>query len=206
VVVEETNATKPDAIVLLGDFMVADNWHSKRIEPEVIAGLLKGLKAPLGVYAVLGYLDWRYSYDKVRAALEGVGIKIMDNDVAHLRHNGQPFWIVGIADAWSTSDDIQGTAERVTPGDPVIALTHNPDILPRFPPSFHLTLAGHTHGGQVNLPFLGRRLVPSEFGQKYAAGHVEEDGQASIRYYEDWDKHLPDSVSCAAGDSRFNGG
>lgn len=177
VIVDKTNATQPDVIVLLGDFMVADNWHSERIEPEVIAGVLSSLKAPLGVYAVLGNLDWRYSEERVRAALEGVGIRVMDNDVAHLRHNGLPFWIVGIADAWSASDDIQGTAARVTRGEPVIGLTHNPDILPRLPALFHLTLAGHTHGGQVNLPFLGRRMVPSEFGQRYAAGHVEEDGK-----------------------------
>ncbi len=175
--VEKTNATNPDVIVLLGDFMVADAWHSDEVEPEAIAEVLKNLRAPLGVYAVLGNLDWRYGVDKVSAALESVGIKVMDNNAVQLRHNGQAFWIVGIADAWSANDDIQGTAGRVTPGEPVIALTHNPDILPRLPKSFQLTLAGHTHGGQVNIPLLGRRIVPSEFGQKYAAGYLAEDGK-----------------------------
>jgi predicted MPP superfamily phosphohydrolase len=59
----------------------------------------------------------------------------------------------------------------------MIALTHNPDILPRLPTLLQLTLAGHTHGGQVNIPLLGRRIVPSEFGQRYAAGHIEEAGK-----------------------------
>jgi len=101
----------------------------------------------------------------------------MDNDVVRLEKNGQAFWLVGIADAWSLSDDIAGTASRVPPGEPAIALTHNPDILPRFQQSFLLTFAGHTHGGQVNLPFLGRRIVPSEFGQRYAAGYIQEEGK-----------------------------
>ena len=175
--VDRTNEAKPDVIVLLGDYMVKTSWHSTQMEPEVIATALKGLQAPLGVYAVLGNHDWWFDRGRVRQALEGHGIRVMDNDAVRLEKNGHAFWVVGIADAWSLTDDIAGTAARVTPGEPAIALTHNPDILPRFPPAFQLTLAGHTHGGQVNLPFIGRRIVPSEFGQRYAAGHIEEDGK-----------------------------
>lgn len=175
--VQRTNETKPDVIVLLGDYMVEDSWHSKQTAPEAIAEALKGLQAPLGVFAVLGNHDWSYNGTKVRTALESQGIRVVDNDVVRLERNGQPFWLVGIADAWSQTDDIAGTAKKIPTGEPAIALTHNPDILPRFPPAFQLTLAGHTHGGQVNLPFLGRRIVPSEFGQRYAAGHIEEEGK-----------------------------
>ena len=176
-VVERTNALNPDVIVLLGDYMVRDSWHSTQMPPEKMAEGLKDLKAPLGVYAVLGNHDWWFDVTKVRTAFESRGIRVVDNDVVRLEKNGTAFWVVGIADAWSLTDDISGTAERIPAGEPAIALTHNPDILPRFPGSFLLTLAGHTHGGQVNLPFLGRRIVPSEFGQRYAAGHVEEDGK-----------------------------
>ena len=176
-VVKRTNETTPDVIVLLGDFMVRNTWHSKEMAPEVIAEALKELHAPLGVYAVLGNHDWWYDVTRVRRALESQGIRVLDNDVVRLERNGQPLWFVGIADAWSLKDDIAGTSRKVQAGEPAIALTHNPDILPRFPPAFQLTLAGHTHGGQVNLPFLGRRIVPSEFGQRYAAGHIEEEGK-----------------------------
>ena len=175
--VERTNATRPDLIVLLGDYMVRDSWHSSQMKPEQIAQALKSLHAPLGVYAVLGNHDWWFDVSHVRAALEANGIKVIDNDVVRLEKNGLAFYVVGIADAWSLTDDITGTAIRVPTGEPAIALTHNPDILPRLPPAFLLTLAGHTHGGQVNLPFIGRRIVPSEFGQRYAAGHVEEEGK-----------------------------
>lgn len=176
-IVERTNATRPDVIVLLGDYMVHESWHSNQIAPEEIAATLQNLRAPLGVYAVLGNHDWWHDPNRVRRALESHGIKVVDNDVVRLEKNGTAFWIVGIADAWSLSDDIAGTAKRIPNGEPAIAITHNPDILPRFPPAFLLTLAGHTHGGQVNLPFLGRRIVPSMFGQRYAAGYVQEEGK-----------------------------
>jgi uncharacterized protein len=176
-IVDRTNEAKPDVIVLLGDYMVTDNWHSKPVAPEVIAAALQNLKAPFGVYAVLGNHDWWYDRGRLRTAFERHGIRVVDNDVVRLEKNGHPFWLVGIADAWSLTDDIAGTAKRIPNGEPAIALTHNPDILPRFPPAFLLTLAGHTHGGQVNLPFLGRRIVPSMFGQRYAAGYVQEEGK-----------------------------
>jgi predicted MPP superfamily phosphohydrolase len=175
--VERTNLTRPDVIVLLGDYMVRHSWHSKQMAPEVIAEALNKLEAPLGVYAVLGNHDWWYDRTRVETAFKRQGIRVLENDVVRVEKNGHAFWLVGIADAWSLTDDIAGTAERVPTGEPAIALTHNPDILPRFPPAFLLTLAGHTHGGQVNLPFIGRRIVPSEFGQRYAAGHIEEDGK-----------------------------
>jgi predicted MPP superfamily phosphohydrolase len=65
----------------------------------------------------------------------------------------------------------------VPSGELIIALTHNPDIFPEIPPNVELTLAGHTHGGQVDFPLIGRIVVPSDYGQRYAAGHVEERGK-----------------------------
>jgi predicted MPP superfamily phosphohydrolase len=59
----------------------------------------------------------------------------------------------------------------------VIVVTHNPDVFPRMPGRVLLTLAGHTHGGQVFLPFLGRLIVPSRYGSRYAIGHIHEDGR-----------------------------
>ncbi len=176
-VVARTNGLHPDVIVLLGDFMVRDTWDSTPVEPEVIAQALKDLQAPLGVFAVLGNHDHWYNAEKVRAALENAGIRVLENDVTRLQKNGAAFWLAGLADAWTGKDDIAGTAKRVPVDEPAIVLTHNPDILPRLPSTLRLTLAGHTHGGQVNIPLLGRRIVPSEYGERYAAGHIEEDGK-----------------------------
>src|SRR5260370_28676775 len=65
-IVATTNALNPDLIVLLGDYMSPNSWHSHRVEPDVTAAALKSLKAPLGVYSVLGNHDWWYSGEKVR--------------------------------------------------------------------------------------------------------------------------------------------
>lgn len=176
-VVAKTNQSQPDLIVLLGDYMVRDTWDKTPLEPEVIAEALKDLRAPLGVFAVLGNHDHWYDAEKVDSALENAGIRVLENEVVEIQKSGQTFWLVGLADAWTGKDDIAGTSQKIPPDEPAIVLTHNPDILPRLPATMHLTLAGHTHGGQVNLPLLGRRIVPSEFGERYAAGHVEEDGK-----------------------------
>ena len=62
----------------------------------------------------------------------------------------------------------------VLSGEPVLLLTHNPDVFPMVPDRVALTIAGHTHGGQVRLPWIGAPIVPSRFGQRFAAGHVVE--------------------------------
>ena len=73
--------------------------------------------------------------------------------------------------------DVGRSASAILSGAPVILLTHNPDVFPRVPQRVSVTLAGHTHGGQVALPLIGRPIVPSQFGQRYAAGHIVEGGR-----------------------------
>src|SRR5882724_9844581 len=80
-IVTRTNQLNPDLIVLLGDYMSHDSWHSHRVEPEVTAAALKNLRAPLGVYSVLGNHDWWYNGEKVRAALEQNGIRVLEDEV-----------------------------------------------------------------------------------------------------------------------------
>ncbi|HJU55099.1 MAG TPA: metallophosphoesterase [Pyrinomonadaceae bacterium] len=174
-IVAQVNEGQPDLVVLLGDFMIQGVVGGKFVEPEVFAEILKDLRARHGVFAVLGNHDWWYDGPRVRRALESVGIRVLDDEVARVERDGEAIWLAGLADAWTNQTDIRGTLARVTDESPVIALTHNPDLFPRIPQRVVLTLAGHTHGGQVDLPFLGRPRVPSEFGQRYAAGHVVED-------------------------------
>jgi predicted MPP superfamily phosphohydrolase len=173
-IVARVNEGQPDLVVLLGDFMIQGVAGGKQVEPEYFAETLKHLHARLGVFAVLGNHDWWYDGPRVRRALEAVGIRVLDDDVLRLERGGDAIWLIGLADAWTNKTDIKGTLARVTDDKPIIALTHNPDLFARIPQRVVLTLAGHTHGGQVNLPFVGRLRVPSEFGERYAAGHVVE--------------------------------
>ncbi|MDX6558086.1 MAG: uncharacterized protein QOF72_1135, partial [Blastocatellia bacterium] len=175
-IVATTNGLNADLIVLLGDYMSPNSWHSHRVEPEVTAASLKDLKAPLGVYAILGNHDWWYDGEKVRRAFEQNGIRVLEDEVAEIKWHERSFWLVGLADLWTRSQHIDETIAKAPPGSTIVALTHNPDIFPRLPPSVPLLLAGHTHGGQVNLPLIGPPVVSSRFGPRYSAGHVFENG------------------------------
>jgi uncharacterized protein len=175
--VETVNATRPDLVVLLGDYVIQDVVGGRFMPPEEAAAVLGGLRARLGVAAVLGNHDWWLDGRRVRAALEARGIPVLENQVMAVGGASRRFWIAGIADAWTRRYDVPGTLAQVPVDAPVLLLTHNPDIFPLVPPRVALTLAGHTHGGQVRLPLLGRPIVPSEYGQRFAAGVVREEGR-----------------------------
>jgi uncharacterized protein len=176
-IVELTNAQNPDLVVLLGDYVQGGRENAAhRVEPEITAAQLRNLKAPLGVYAVLGNHDWWYNGEKVRRAFESEGIPILEDDAKELNWHDKSFWLMGLADLWTRPQHIQQSLAKAPSGSTVIALTHNPDIFPDLPQSVPLLLAAHTHGGQVNLPLIGTPVVPSRFGPKYTAGHVYENG------------------------------
>jgi len=175
-IVELTNAQNPDLIVLLGDYNTGSINNPDHVEPEITAGYLKNLRAPLGLCAVLGNHDWWYNGEKVRRAFEEAGIPILDNEVRELNWHGKSFWIAGLADLWTRPQHVAESIAKAPSGSTVIALTHNPDIFPTLPQSVPLLLAAHTHGGQVNIPLIGTPVVPSDFGRKYTAGHIFENG------------------------------
>jgi uncharacterized protein len=175
-IVRLTNEQNPDLIVLLGDYMSPNSWHSRRVEPEVTAAAMKGLRAPLGVYCVLGNHDWWYNGGKVRRAFEANGIPVLDDEITQLKWRGASFWLVGLADFWTRPQHVDETIAKVPTGASIIAITHNPDVFPRLPQGVPLLLAAHTHGGQVRFPLLGTPIVPSRNGRKYTAGHVFENG------------------------------
>ena len=177
-IVVTVNAAHPDLIVLLGDYVIHGIIGGRFIEPEPIATVLGRLSAPLGVLAVTGNHDWWYDGERVRQAFRGAGIPVLENEAAAVGAGGHTVWLVGLADAWTRPVDLDGPLSRVPAGAPVLVLTHNPDVFPMVPGRVGLTVAGHTHGGQVRLPFLGRPVVPSRFGQRYAAGLVSEQGHS----------------------------
>jgi predicted MPP superfamily phosphohydrolase len=175
-IVELTNQQQPDLIVLLGDYMSPNSWHSHQVEPEVTAAGLKNLRAPLGVYAILGNHDWWYNGEKVRREFEQNGFRVLENEVAEVNGREGAFYLAGLADIWTRPQHVNETIAKAPSGSAIIALTHNPDVFPNLPQSVPLLLAAHTHGGQVNLPVWGTPIVPSGFGPKYTAGHVYENG------------------------------
>jgi predicted MPP superfamily phosphohydrolase len=124
--------------------------------------------------SALGNHDWWYNGPRVKKALENVGMTVLENDAAMIHRDGAAIWVAGIGDKWEGNPDIASALAKVGDNAPIIAFTHNPDIFPSIPARVALIIAGHTHGGQVALPIIGRPVVPSDFGQRYAAGHIVE--------------------------------
>jgi predicted MPP superfamily phosphohydrolase len=176
--VTEINAAQPHVVVLLGDFVIQDVAGGEFVSPEVIASRLRRLRAPLGVYAVLGNHDWWLDAPRVVKALRSAGIGVLEDAAVRLQAGSHAFWLVGISDFTEGPHDVTRALAAVTDDAPAIAITHNPDVFPAVPPRVCLTLAGHTHGGQVALPVIGRPIVPSLYGERYAIGHVHEHGRS----------------------------
>jgi uncharacterized protein len=175
-IVEKTNAEHPDLIILLGDY-VASKRRVRTVKPFDFAQYLAPLSAQLGAYAILGNHDWWYDGELVRRQLERVHITVLENSTAQVQYHGKILWLVGLADLWTRHPDFDNLLLKIPEQDPIIVLTHNPDIFPKVPARVSLTLAGHTHGGQVAIPFCGPIIVPSKYGHRYASGQIIENGK-----------------------------
>jgi predicted MPP superfamily phosphohydrolase len=171
-IVEAANSAHPDLVVLLGDFVDATAVPEEHGEAEQVAGRLAGLRTPLGVYGLLGNHDRARHGAHTMAALERAGITVLENRAA--RVGG--LWLAGVSDTRSARADPEAALAGVPHGEPVVAITHSPDVFPRIPRRVALTLAGDTHAGQVNVPLLRRLFIPSRFGDRYRVGLIEEDG------------------------------
>jgi predicted MPP superfamily phosphohydrolase len=174
-IVERTNQLNPELIVILGDYISSDGIVTRLVQPEEFAVVLKNLRAPLGVYSVLGNHDWWHDGARVRRVLEQNGIRVLENQAVQLNVRGTSMWLVGLSDLWTRPQQIEATVDNVPQGEPMIALAHNPDIFPKLPQRVPLLLAGHTHGGQVTFPLIGTVVHSSDFGERYNRGLVFEN-------------------------------
>jgi predicted MPP superfamily phosphohydrolase len=188
-VVDTANALRSDVVVLLGDFKAWYRFKTTPVADPDWAAELARLEAPLGIWAILGNHDWWHDLEGVRSALGKVRIPILENDVVLLGPEGQKFWLAGLGDQlahwigrgrFQGVDDLPGTMAKVQTDDPVVLLAHEPDIFTKVPARVALTLAGHTHGGQIRVPFLWQRYVPSQYGARFAYGHVVENDRHLI--------------------------
>jgi len=175
-VLRRTTATRPDLILFLGDLVDTKSVLRRRIPPEALRDDLPILEAPLGVYGVLGNHDWWFGGPRVRRGLEAGGVEVLENDALPLTFRGERFWLLGVGDDFTDHDDLRRTLDAAGPG-PRLIMTHSPDLFPLVPEDVSLTVAAHTHGGQVRIPFYGPAMVPSKYGSRYAWGHFEEEGR-----------------------------
>ena len=179
-IVRDVNAARPDLVVLAGDFVIGEHKAGAARNALDLAPLA-GLRARGGVYAVLGNHDHWTDAPAIRQNLARAGVNVLENEAVR----SGPIALVGIGDRFSDHDDIARSVARADAlGGVPIAFTHSPDIAPDLPRRFHVLLAGHTHCGQVVLPWIGpivryshgRRL----YDQKYRCGRIDEAGRSTI--------------------------
>ena len=181
-VVKKINEQHPDLILSTGDFV--SEHHAKQSLPiEEIAKELVNLKSKYGFYTVLGNHDWWQGGEKIQRVLEKNGVIVLGNENRKININGKILYIAGVEDMGTRNVDLVKALKNAN--HPTILLTHTPDVFPfvtdkassKITGKVDLTLAGHTHGGQIVLPFVGSLIVPSDYGKKYAKGLVEENGK-----------------------------
>lgn len=183
------NALKPDLMFFTGDYLTVGH-HLSHHYPHIgrlaeflfqetsppaemlheCALCMSQSRAKYGVFASLGNHDNWFDGDAAANAVESVNIPVLRNTSQTIRINGEPLAIVGLGDFWTDGVDVVRAFRNVdTPFS--LVLMHNPDSFEDWwQKGSHLILAGHTHGGQVVIPFYGPPHVPSQYGQKYAHG------------------------------------
>lgn len=161
-----TNALKPDAVVLTGD-LVNSSWHY--IEPCI--EIISKLEAPLGVYAVLGNHDyWVGFLNLMLSTLNKSGITLLRNQAVPVSRGRSTIYFVGVDDMWLHLGNVSHALSNVPANACKIALMHEPDFVDiSARAEIDLQLSGHSHGGQVRVPFFGPLILP-KYGEKYPMG------------------------------------
>ena len=179
-IVRAVNETHPDIVLLAGNFVVGERYEGTARRALDLAPLA-GLRAPDGVFAVLGNHDHWTDPDAIRASLRSAGVRVLENDATRRG----AITIVGIDDRFSHHDDIVRAARQAAMlGGVPIVFTHSLDLAPDLPKTMTVLFAGHTHCGQVVAPVIGpivrysrgRRL----YDQTYRCGRIVEHDRVTI--------------------------
>jgi len=175
--VDSVAVAAPDLVVLLGDYVDTGVLGGGRLDPGAVAARLARLRAPIGIVAVLGNHDWGHEGHAMGTALRHAGVRVLENTAVPLSARGEVLWVAGVADLRRRDPRVGAALAEVPDGAPVLMLSHDPDVFPYVPVRVALTLAGHLHGGQIDIPGLRRWAIPSRYGTRYKAGHVVEQGR-----------------------------
>ncbi len=185
--VDLANRESPNLVLLTGDFL--DSQADPESAGDTLVAELSRLRAPRGMFAVLGNHDHAVGKERITALLESVGVTVLDAQHARVMIENTPVWVLGVEDggvefcrdyaefqkAWRPqATAFEEMLAGIPPSDARVLLVHNPDFAMMLPPGrLDLVLAGHTHGGYIRLPWIGAPLTPSCFNQTLLAGPVK---------------------------------
>lgn len=171
-IVELIKEQSPDLVAVTGDIILAHGGMSKN-QPRLgqFGEVFKHVTNDFETIAVLGNHDYWYDAEKVKATLEESGARVLLNSVHTLERGGEKLHIAGVDDVYENQDNLEAVLEALPQDGGAILLVHEPDFadLSASTGRFDLQISGHSHGGQVALPFIGPLVLPY-LGQKYPSG------------------------------------
>ncbi|HET9908958.1 MAG TPA: metallophosphoesterase [Anaerolineales bacterium] len=169
-VVETVISLQPDIVAITGDFVQA----SPDTTDEILAlteGPLAALSSQVPVYAVMGNHDHWWDVERVRNSLAKANVMELNNDFYTFIRDGESLHLCGVDDIFERMDDLDGVLSRLPDDGCAILLAHEPDFADTSAVTgrFDLQISGHSHGGQVIVPFVGPVVLPPH-GRKYPIG------------------------------------
>lgn len=168
--IRDLEQRKPDVILFGGDFISESPRFLNDLEPALMRITAT---AQLGCWGIWGNHDVANIRSRIQPVLERCGVSMLTNESANVRGN---LWLAGVDDVLLGKPNIQATFAGIPDGARTIALWHEPDLAEKMVPySPLIMLSGHTHGGQVRLPFIGELAAP-KLGKKYVAGMFDVNG------------------------------
>jgi predicted MPP superfamily phosphohydrolase len=179
-IVAEAAAFAPDLVLFGGDFVNMQPLGGGRVPPHVIAAALARLTAPVGRFAIIGNHDVSYGEAAVVDALKGHGIDVLDDERRPAHFENCAIDVVGIPDAHLDQEAAGALLAGLVPQQPTIVLAHDPAWFAMVRSPSHLTLAGHTHGGQVRLPGIGPLINASHAPLRWSHGLIVEEGRQMV--------------------------
>lgn len=170
-------AAGPDLVLLPGDFVSTHTPFVRRVAIERVAEALAALAAAVPTVAVLGNHDWYVGGARVARVLAGHGIRVLRNEAVRLDLTLGPVWVAGVDDQFTGRADLGRALAAVDATAPALLLSHVPDIFLDVPAEIALTVAGHTHGGQVCLPGYGALRTMSRLPRRLVYGLNAVEGR-----------------------------
>jgi predicted MPP superfamily phosphohydrolase len=165
-------AEKPDILLITGDFLLGHDFSDAAKQAIVdLIPILSSLAGAIPAFAVLGNHDYWTSPAAIRQMLFSCGIKDLTNTVFTLERDGHSLQLCGVDDIWKGDVRLHDVIAKLDDHSTAILLAHEPDFadISAATDKFDLQISGHTHGGQVNLPFFGPPVRPF-LGKKYPIG------------------------------------